>query len=426
MRVLLALVSVLVILSSAAREAAAYKVYFTSGDSMEAESHRVEGGKVYLKVAGGEAAFNADQIDLERTIAERNLYLERTGLAERLMQKGDTSGAAEVYYDMVGPETSDMDLLRKAAETFVAAGRFDDAIAAYKRMQELAPETPGIRTNLGDVYYRQGKYYDAIDQYLIALDEDSRDKKAHLGLGMCYARQEMYEGAKTELNKAIEIYPEYAEAFATLGYVYYKMSAFDNADRMLAASTKIDDTLPEAHYYMGLLYGLLGVQTRNSTERINYIDKSIESFRRAVTLRKFYPEAHADLGVAYYSRGSVARAIEEFNLALTQKPDMAVTHSNLAGIYNHRGFYKEAAAEAQAAVSIDPKLVDAYMIMGNAYANMRDFRNAAIAYDKYLYHAPSGPLADEAAERLKWVLQEGGLEWPLAEPDGTPPPDGGV
>jgi len=115
----------------------------------------------------------------------------------------------------------------------------------------------------------------------------------------------------------------------------------------------------------------------------------------------------------------VARAVEEFNIALAQKPDMAVTHSNLAGIYNHRGFYEAAVSEAGKAVAIDPHLVGAYLIMGNAYANMRKFKDAAKAYDRYLYYSPDDPLSDEVRMRLDRVLKDGGIGWPLDEDGGN-------
>lgn len=401
-----------------APQAFAFTVYFANGSTMEVEDYRVDGDKVVLKVGGGEAVFDKDQFDMDKTARDREAYRLVLEKARGLMDEGRAEEAAGLYKGLMGKDSQDAGLRKLLAAALAKAGRYEEAVYEYRRIQEIAPGTKGIRTRLGEIYYRQGAYYEAIDQFLLALDEDPEDKEARLGLGMCYAKQEMYEGAKTELEKAVALKPDYAEAYATLGYVHYKKSELDKATELLNKSVKLNDKLPEAHYYMGLVYGVLGVEAADGKKRLDYFDKSIEAFRKAVTLRNVYPEAHADLGVAYYNRGAVARAVEEFNISLTQKPDMAVTHNNLAGIYNHRGFYEAAVAEAAKAVAIDPYLVGAYLIMGNAYANMRNFKEAARSYDRYLYYSPNDPLSDEVRMRLDWVLKEGGLDWPLADEDG--------
>jgi tetratricopeptide (TPR) repeat protein len=219
----------------------------------------------------------------------------------------------------------------------------------------------------------------------------------------------MYEGASKELYRAIELRQDYADAYAMLGFVYYKKSEFDDALAALKKAVQMDSRLAEAHYYTGLVYGVLGAESRDSKKRREYFDKSIESFRQAVTLRRDFPEAHADLGVAFYSRGSVARAVEEFKIALAQKPDMAVAHNNLAGIYLRQGYFEEAVTESKKAVALEPNMVEAYFIMGNAYANMKKYKESARAYDKYLYYSPEGNLADEVRQRLDRVLAEGGM-----------------
>ncbi|MGC2422925.1 MAG: hypothetical protein WA666_01065, partial [Nitrospirota bacterium] len=54
--------------------ASAYLVYFKNGSTMEVQSHRIQGDKVYLKMQGGETGFNKDQIDLGKTIRDYDAY----------------------------------------------------------------------------------------------------------------------------------------------------------------------------------------------------------------------------------------------------------------------------------------------------------------------------------------------------------------
>jgi tetratricopeptide (TPR) repeat protein len=386
----------------------AYLVYFRNGSTMEVQSHRVQGDKVYLKMQSGETGFNKDQIDLEKTLRDYNAYQAVIRKASKVSGDGDHLGALKLYQSLIAMDGNDAQAWFLRGKELMALKRYDEAVHDLMRVLERDPKYPQVNTRLGDIYFKQLKYNDAIDKYLKALDEDPKDKEAHLGLGMSYAKQDMYEGAITQLNRALELRPDYALAYAVLGYVDYKKSDFGDALAALDKAEKLDALLPEAHYYKGLVYGVLGAESKDARERVDYLDKSIEAFRKAVQLRKDFPEAHADLGVAFYKRGSVARAVEEFKTALSQKPDMAVAHNNLAGIYLRQGYYDEAVTEAQKAVSYEPNMAEAYFIMGNAYNNMKKYKAAARAYDKYLYYSPDGAMAGEVKARLDNVLRKGG------------------
>ncbi|HEY3346180.1 MAG TPA: tetratricopeptide repeat protein [Nitrospirota bacterium] len=387
----------------------AYLVYFDNGSTMQVQSHRFEGDKVIIKTRSGEMSLPKATLDIEKTDRDLASYKLVLAKADAALSAGDAAGAEKMYKSLLEMDADDVQVRFLHAKSLIALKQFDGAIYELKRVQELDPSFRGTKTRLGDIYYKQAKYNDAIDQYLLALDEDPKDKEAHLGIGNCYAKQDMFEGAITELSKAIELRPDYADAYATLGFVYYKKSDFEQARETLAKAIELNPSLPEGRYYMGLVYGVLGAEERDSKKRQDFFDKSIESFRKAVTLRRDYPEAHADLGVALYSRGSVARAVEEFKTALSQKP-MAVAHNNLAGIYLRQSYYNEAVDEAKKAVSLEPNMVEAYFIMGNAYANLKKYKEAARAYDRYLYYNPEGDMSGEVRDRLNKVLKEGGLE----------------
>ena len=403
-----AVIPLVAFLLAVAAPADAYLVYFKNGSTMEVLSHRVQGDMVYLKMPSGETGFQKNKIDMEKTLKDYAAYRQVLKKASKASGDGDHLGAQELYQALVGMDKDDAHARFLLGCEFIYLKRYNEAQYNLMRVLELDPAYPQVNTRLGDIYYAQKKYDDAIDKYLLALDEDPKDKEAHLGLGMSYARQDMFNGAIEELNKALEFRPDYAQAYAMLGFVYYKKSRFDKAMADLDQAEKLDPRLPEAHYYKGLLYGVLGVESTDSSKRIDYLDKSIESFRKAVQLRKDYPEAHADLGTAFYKRGSVARAVQEFKIAISQKPDMAIAHSNLAGIYLRKGYYEQAVTEAKEAVSYEPNLVEAYFIMGNAYADMGNYGRAARAYDRYLYYAPDGAASEDVKARLDRVLREGG------------------
>jgi len=62
------------------------------------------------------------------------------------------------------------------------------------------------------------------------------------------------------------------------------------------------------------------------------LDKSIQFYRKAIILDRFYADVHNNLGVAYRRQGRLDDAIARYSEALRLRPDYAVVHNHLESL----------------------------------------------------------------------------------------------
>lgn len=86
----------------------------------------------------------------------------------------------------------------------VPNGKLDEAAAELVRARELEPFSLIINTNLGVIFYYQGRYAEAIQQYRRALELDSRSVTAHLRLIDVYTETGRYDEALAEQELIVE------------------------------------------------------------------------------------------------------------------------------------------------------------------------------------------------------------------------------
>jgi Ca-activated chloride channel family protein len=85
-------------------------------------------------------------------------------------------------------------------------GDFDAARKAFTDVQIHHPKRPELFFNIGNTYYKQGKYSEAEKQFVESLtgDDPAVHQKAHYNLGNTYFRQGKLQEAKTSYETAIE------------------------------------------------------------------------------------------------------------------------------------------------------------------------------------------------------------------------------
>ena len=117
------------------------------------------------------------------------------------------------------------------------------------------------------------------------------------------------------------------------------------------------------------------------------LDKSIESFHRAIEKDQRYALAYAGLGNAY-TRKSIQtaekhwqiRAIEYGEKAVQLAPSMGLTHSGLGRIYQEFGKEDAAIAELQKALQLNPGDAEAYRSLATVQANRGKLKEAEELY----------------------------------------------
>jgi serine/threonine-protein kinase len=99
-------------------------------------------------------------------------------------------------------------------------GRWDDAISAAKRAQELDPLSLPISGCLGYLYYLSRQYDEAIEQTRKALELDPSFPMVHAFLGIMHVQRGEYEKGVEELELSARLSERDPEYLAYLGYGY--------------------------------------------------------------------------------------------------------------------------------------------------------------------------------------------------------------
>jgi tetratricopeptide (TPR) repeat protein len=206
---------------------------------------------------------------------------------------------------------------------FQDVGRLDEAITAYDRALELAPEDVPAQVHLGEIHLLQG-------------------------------RREEGEAA---LRKALVMVPEDAAINALLGQAALERGDFREAVNRLEAALRAAPGANRLHYPLSRAYRGLG-NAEKATEHLGKVGTvgvrpddpvldSLESLRTG-------ERAKLESGKRAYNAGRFSEAAEEFRGALKARPESVEARINLAAALARQGDPKEAIAELREAVELAP------------------------------------------------------------------------
>lgn len=133
------------------------------------------------------------------------------------------------------------------------------------------------------------------------------------------------------------------------------------------------------------------------------IDNAIDRFRKALSAKPDFPEAHNNLGNALLGQGKPDEALACFSKALALKPDYALAWINMGNALREQLTPHEAIVCYEKAIAIDPNSFAAHYNLGNAFL---DFGKPEQAVASYLSALGLSPGVAEAHNNLGVALQE--------------------
>ena len=188
------------------------------------------------------------------------------------------------------------------------ASRIDDAIAAFQRALDIAPEFALAHAGLAQTYNMQ-PYYAGIRPRIAleraresankALGLDSRVAEAHTVLGWVIAVIDRdWARSEDHFRKAIEINPSYAVGYMWYAWFLAWVGRFDEAIQLDLLARRFDPNSPRIIAHQGIIYFMN-----------RQYDKAIEKYTETLRLFPNFTRAKWDLGVAYAHTGQFEMAI---------------------------------------------------------------------------------------------------------------------
>jgi tetratricopeptide (TPR) repeat protein len=222
---------------------------------------------------------------------------------------------------------------------FRFGSKYDDqAIAAFKKVTEIAPTVPSGFANLGAIYLSEGKYDDAIQQFQSALKLDPNFMVAISGLGNAYFFNKRYPEAVQEFEKGVAITPNdetitgnLADAYRWSGDKGRANATYDKAialaQKNLAVNPKDADTMGSlALYYAKKGDAAFAQQYIRRARAVNDTSKELIYIQGVVeTLASQDDDAAKTLKLAFDKGYPIdqAQTDPEISKLVASRPDLA-------------------------------------------------------------------------------------------------------
>jgi len=252
-------------------------------------------------------------------------------------KKKDWARAAGYYREALARRPDHDYAMIGLADTLVAEGKIDDAIAGYRHFLASDPANAQILYRLAQVQLDAGRDDDAAASFHATLRAEPATARAEVGLGVIAFRSKDVRGARAALARALAIDPK-----ARWARYNQALIAESEGDAALAVAEYRAEIASYPDAYKALFN--LGRLLAKTGDRAG----SIDALRLAVAHQPDWAIGRFYLAQALLQAGDLdgAQAEAERALALDARSSYAALgHYVLADVYNRRGREREASAE---------------------------------------------------------------------------------
>jgi tetratricopeptide (TPR) repeat protein len=358
------------VLSAIPQEARTAKLYSALGYTYEQQKNYKQAVDAYRK----STELDHDNLDAVR------------GLAQNLMNDGQTDVALEQYKAIVDADPSDAQTYMRIAEIDRRNGKFDQAMDALKKAAAVVPDSLEVQYNIAVIDEAQGKYDDAIvilnqllqktehseDQYTLG---DKNNRAVFLErLGTIYREANKNQQAEQTFRQMLDL----GDENAVRGYQQIIETYRDNKQWQMATNAA-----EEAAKRFPTDRDLQMVAASQEADMGN-ANKAIDQVK---TLLKGNP---ADDQKVYIALAQMYSRIKEWNLAeeninkaieLSSKPEDKDYAIFVAGsIYERQKKYDKAEEAFHKVLADDPKNAAALNYLGYMLADRGTRLDEALGY----------------------------------------------
>lgn len=214
------------------------------------------------------------------------------------------------------------------------AKNYEEAIAAFSRVIEHAPNHKEAHFSRGEAYLFANQFNEALSDFSRVIEIDPYAADAYNYRGLCYGYIGSADNAITDFDKAIELDQNFAEAYLNRGSAYVSLMNNNKARKDFDRAIKLDPKNPSIYYQRG---------------RLNYKLKkhksAIKDFSKAIKLGFNYSSVYYNRGNAYFKSKQYKKAIKDYTKAIKLNPEDTEALNNRAMAYELTGNKKKAKAD---------------------------------------------------------------------------------
>lgn len=280
--------------------------------------------------------------------------------------------------------------LFREGERLFRDGKYDEALAAFRKVVELNPDDGEAWVYIGTILLTKRDYDGAIPALEKGLTQSLPPAVAAPGwvnLGVAYqiGRRDL-EKAIAAYTKAISLRPDLPEAHFNLILAHLAQNNFSEA---LKASEN-------AFKAMGKL--LRAEQTQATFEQVltflpRDYDRALQVLRSLAEQQLPRPEFHDLMGKAYEGLKQFSRAALCYGQAAALAPQVAQYHANFGWALGQMGQWEAAARVLERATSLDAQNAFALLSLGIAYSELGRWQEAVRVLNRAVEREPQNWVA---------------------------------
>ncbi len=185
-----------------------------------------------------------------------------------------------------------------------------------------------------------------------AIREDSDQPESYAYLAEALADRERYQEAESMARTAIELNPNIPDTQRALGYVFEVQGEYDLAIEAYKAAITTHPRLSFLHVSVGRNNRAIGYRLQLEgrwKEAEPYFEQAVSYFQQAIKLNPRDPSSYDEIGwtFGHYmgdDRETKQRGVDYLEEALAQDPNYAMAYRHLGQVYYDLRNYEEAAA----------------------------------------------------------------------------------
>ncbi len=266
------------------------------------------------------------------------------------------------------------------AQNFLANGKINQAVEAFKQASRTNPNNPSVFIELARLQIYTRDYSNALQNSETALFLSPNNSMAMAMRGWAQYFNKDYLQAEATLRNALEIDPNNALAHAFLAEVVgsqvangdARVGGMDEAINESRLAVDLDPNSMETHRARGYVY-----------EWTQNYDEAIQEFEKAIEINKSIADLHMELGINYFNKGNadqsveyISKATDEFNKAIPLIPTDPWPKYYLARTYANLGEFAKAWQFAEKAVQDEPSNPVWHGYLGIYYRKDKQFQKA--------------------------------------------------
>jgi tetratricopeptide (TPR) repeat protein len=236
-------------------------------------------------------------------------------------------------------------------------GKMEEALTAYSESIKLAPQFDQAYYHRGILLYQQNKKAESIADFTKVIERNPKNADAYYRRGLGYisfGSQENYDKFFADQTKAIELNRDFLPA--------YKVRAITNAS-------------------------------------IGNYDTAISDFNQVIRLEPEFALNYFRRGTAYYDIAyrdnfnpvTFKKALKDFDQSSRIDPKYLSTYGLRAQTHSLLGNKAAALADCDTLAELSPQGYESSSTRGAVFLNLREYAEAAQAYEKAIIASPKTP-----------------------------------